>query len=285
MHYMLNLALSGIDGDLHRLVEFAVLAEAAGWDGLSLEDYIVYSAHPRRVTFDPWLALAAIAVRTERLRLAVLVTPLSRRRPWKVAREAVTLDHLSHGRVILGVGIGDGSALDFAGFGDVTDARQRAAMLDEALAVIVGLWSGEPFRYQGAHYRVDEVTFLPTPVQVPRIPIWVGGGWPLPGPTRRAARWDGSCLYKQPGAGMWVDMTPEDVRALKADIERERVSSVPFDIVIGGTTPADDQARARARVAALAEAGATWWNEFVMPGSHGPEAVRRRIEQGPPRVA
>lgn len=114
MQYMLNLALSGIDGDIHRLIEFAVLAEAAGWDGLSLEDYIVYPAHPRRVTHDPWLAFAAIAARTERLRLAVMVTPLSRRRPWKVAREAATLDHLSHGRVILGVGLGDSGAPDFA---------------------------------------------------------------------------------------------------------------------------------------------------------------------------
>jgi alkanesulfonate monooxygenase SsuD/methylene tetrahydromethanopterin reductase-like flavin-dependent oxidoreductase (luciferase family) len=283
MRYMLNLALSGIDGDIHRLVEFASLAEAAGWDGLSLEDYIVYTAHPQRVTYDPWLAFAAIAMRTERLRLAVLVTPLARRRPWKVAREAATLDHLSRGRAILGVGLGDGGAPDFAAFGEVTDARRRAAMLDEALAVIAGLWSGAPFSFYGEHYQVDEVAFLPTPVQAPRIPIWVGGGWPLPGPTRRAARWDGSTLYKQPGAGSnWADMTPDDVRALKADIARERASDAPFDIVIGGTTSGDDPARAR--VAALAEAGATWWNEFVMPGARGPEAVRRRIEQGPPRI-
>jgi alkanesulfonate monooxygenase SsuD/methylene tetrahydromethanopterin reductase-like flavin-dependent oxidoreductase (luciferase family) len=284
MKYCLNLALSGIDGDIHRLVEFAVLAEEAGWDGLSLEDYIVYSADQRRVTYDPWLAFTAIALRTERIRLGVMVTPLSRRRPWKVAREAVTLDHLSNGRLILGVGIGDGSAPDFERFGDVTDARQRAAMLDEALDVLVGLWSGEPFSYLGEHYRVDEVTFLPMPVQTPRIPIWVGGGWPLKGPTRRAARWDGSCLYKEAGAGNWVDMTAADVRAMKADIEQFRATPAPFDIVIGGKTPGDDRVRARARVAPLAEAGATWWNEFVMPGSDGPDLVRRRIEQGPPRI-
>jgi alkanesulfonate monooxygenase SsuD/methylene tetrahydromethanopterin reductase-like flavin-dependent oxidoreductase (luciferase family) len=281
---MLNLALSGIDGDIHRLIEFAVLAEEAGWDGLSLEDYIVYPTHPRRVTYDPWLAFAAIALRTERLRLAVLVTPLARRRPWKVAREAVTLDHLSNGRLILGVGLGDGGAPDFGGFEEVTDARQRAVLLDEALDVIVGLWRGEPFSHHGAHYQVHDVTFLPTPVQRPRIPIWVGGGWPLRGPTRRAARWDGSCLYKEAGAGTGGDLTADDVRALKADIDRYRTTPAPFDIATGGTTPGDDPAQARAHIVPLAEAGATWWNELVMPGTRGPDEVRRRIEQGPPRI-
>jgi alkanesulfonate monooxygenase SsuD/methylene tetrahydromethanopterin reductase-like flavin-dependent oxidoreductase (luciferase family) len=284
MRYMLNLALSGIDGDIHRLVEFARLAEAAGWDGLSLEDYIVYPAHPRGVTFDPWLAMAAIAARTQRLRLAVLVTPLARRRPWKVAREAATLDHLSRGRAILGVGLGDGAAVDFTAFGETTAARQRAAMLDEALDIIVGLWRGEPFSYQGEHYQARDVTFLPTPVQTPRIPIWVGGGWPLRGPTRRAARWDGSCLYKHSDAGPSVDVTAADVRAMRADFERERSSAAPFDIVLGGTTPGDDRAATRARLAPLAEAGMTWWNELVMPSTTEPEAVRRRIGQGPPRL-
>src|SRR5262245_30347698 len=93
------------------------VAVDAGRDGLSLEDYIVYQADRGLPTYDPWLAFTAIVLRTERTRLGVMVTPLSRRRPWKVAREAVTLDHRSNGRLVLGVGIGDGSAPDFERFG------------------------------------------------------------------------------------------------------------------------------------------------------------------------
>lgn len=201
MQYALGLPNGGAWGDARTLAELARLAEESGWDGVFLEDYIVWQSQPDVPTYDPWIALAAMAMRTERIRLGTHVTALARRRPWKVAREAVTLDHLSNGRIILGVGLGDtgesvGSDISFTHFGEVAEARQRARMLDEALEVISGLWSGEPFSYEGQYYQVKEVTFAPRPVQTPRIPIWVGGGWPLKGPTQRAARWDGSCLYK-----------------------------------------------------------------------------------------
>jgi alkanesulfonate monooxygenase SsuD/methylene tetrahydromethanopterin reductase-like flavin-dependent oxidoreductase (luciferase family) len=106
-----------------------------------------------------------------------MVTPLPRRRPWKVARETVSLDHASKGRLILGVGLGDPSQWDYGFFGEETDAKIRAEKLDESLDILVGLWSGKPFQYQGKHYRLKEVHFLPQPVQQPRIPIWVGGWW------------------------------------------------------------------------------------------------------------
>jgi hypothetical protein len=159
-------------------------------------------------------------------------------------------------------------------------------MLDEGAAIIDGLWRGESFSYEGEHYRVRELTLLPRPVQRPRIPIWVGGGWPLPGPTRRAARWDGACLFKWAGEGNWVDMTPDDVRAMRADIARHRHADAPFedfDIVVGGKTPGDDLAPSREKMRALAGAGATWWCEFVLSGFENGDAMRRRIVQGPPR--
>ncbi len=127
-----------------------------------------------------------MAMRTERIRLGITVTPLSRRRPWKLAREAVTLDHLSNGHVIVGVGLGNGADADFAGLGEITDTKQRAAIVDESLDVIAGLWSGQPFSYEGQHFHLRDVTFLPTPVQQPRIPIWVGVDGRLRG--RRGAR-------------------------------------------------------------------------------------------------
>lgn len=263
MRFGLNLPNGGACGDARTLADLARLAEEAGWDGVFLEAYIVWQGHQDTPTYDPWVALAAMALRTERIRLGTTVTPLTRRRPWKVARETVTLDHLSNGRLILGVGLGDtiSSDVSFTHFGEVTDARQRARILDEALDVLVGLWSGQPFSYHGEYYRVNEVTLSPRPIQTPRIPIWVGGGWPLKGPTRRAARWDGSCMYKHTYGGPWEDWASDDVRSLKAFIDRQRTASTPFDIALGGRSRDDDWEKDRALIRSLAEAGATWWIE------------------------
>jgi alkanesulfonate monooxygenase SsuD/methylene tetrahydromethanopterin reductase-like flavin-dependent oxidoreductase (luciferase family) len=164
MRYGLALPNGGVGGDPRTLAELAELAEAAGWDGIFLEDYIVWQGHQDVPTYDPWVALAAVALRTRRVRLGTSVTPLPRRRPWKLARETVTLDHLSEGRLILGIGLGDLHDPGFGAMGEAQDTHQRAQMLDEALDVLVGLWSGHPFSFQGQFYHVHEVTFLPTPV-------------------------------------------------------------------------------------------------------------------------
>src|SRR2546428_3823964 len=155
MKYGLVLPLSGIEGDVEQLVEYAHIAEEEGWEGVFLEDYVIYwGAHG--VTYDPWLALTAIALRTQQVRLGITVTPLPSRLPWKLAREAITLDHLSHGRLILGFGLGDAQDRHF---GEVADVKQRARMLDEGLDLLAGLMSGRPFSYQGTHYTVGDVTF------------------------------------------------------------------------------------------------------------------------------
>jgi alkanesulfonate monooxygenase SsuD/methylene tetrahydromethanopterin reductase-like flavin-dependent oxidoreductase (luciferase family) len=284
MRFAMNLPLSGIAGDVRLLVEYARLAEEVGWDALFIEDYINYTTdNYRGPTYDPWVVLGAVAVQTTRLILGTTVTALSRRRPWKVAREALTIDHLSNGRFILGVGLGDPGDPGFAAVGEVTDARARAAMLDEGLAIIDGLWRGQAFTYEGKHYQIHDLTMQPIPVQQPRIPIWVGGGWPLPGPTRRAARWDGACFYKLAGVGEWVDVTPDDIRAMRADIARYRSDDAPFDLLVGGKSPGDDLASVHPRLRALADAGATWWCEFILAGYPDAESIRRRIVQGPPR--
>ncbi len=282
MQYGITLPLSGIDGDLQRLIEYAHIAEEAGWDGIFLEDYIFYWG-TQGITYDPWLALAAIAMRTKRVRLGFSVTPLSRRRPWKLAREAITLDHLSNGRVILGFGLGDENDKSFS-FGEVIDRQQRAEMLDEGLDILAGAMSGEPFSYTGKHYKVDEVTFLPQPVQKPRIPIWLGGFWPRKTPARRAAHWDGFIPAKLPDESGDGNMKPEDIRAIKAFIAEHRTSTAPFDIATGGNTPGDDPARAHAQIEPLIEAGATWWCEFVLPEPGQAAQALTRIKQGPPRA-
>ena len=285
MQYGVNLPNGGAWGDARTLGELARLAEESGWDGVFLEEYIVWQGHQDVPTSDPWIALAAMAMQTSRVRLGTTITPLTRRRPWKVARETVTLDHLSNGRLILGVGLGDTGhdAASFASFGEVTDAKERAKILDEALDVLVGLWSGAPFSYAGKYYRVNQVTLSPRPVQTPRIPIWVGGGFPLKGPTQRALRWDGSCMYKQT-SGDWEDWTPEDVRALKALANQTRGTSPPFDIVLGGRHRGDDWEKERALIRSLAETGATWWIEYIPPETGGLDAARACIARGSLRV-
>jgi alkanesulfonate monooxygenase SsuD/methylene tetrahydromethanopterin reductase-like flavin-dependent oxidoreductase (luciferase family) len=272
-------------GDIRALVDLARDAERAGWDGFFLWDHIANRGSPVPMV-DPWVALAAIAVATERLLIGALVTPLPRRRPWKVARETVSLDHLSGGRLIVGVGIGSGRATEWDDLGEETDTRARGRMLDEGLDVLAGLWRGEPFSYAGQYYRVNAAHFLPTPLQTPRIPVWVAGYWPHKPPMRRAARWDGAFpLYRSEGVGT-LDEFKESVAFIRA--ERAKLGADgPFEIVYRGISR--DPAQAADHAASFAEAGATWWLENLVPMMFGGtwdnwpvEIMRERVLQGPP---
>ena len=275
--------------DPRRLAELAQQAEMAGWDGFFIWDAMFFDPtfHP---IADPWVSLAAVSMQTQRLQIGTLVTPIARRRPWKLARETVSVDRLSNGRLILGVGLGDPVQWDFGFFDEVTDPKIRARRLDEGLDILTGLWSGQPFRYQGEQFNVKEVTFCPTPVQSPRIPIWVGGWWPNKPPLRRAARWDGVCPIKWGGS-----ITPVEWRELLAYVQQYRTSTAPLDAVHSGATPGDNPAEDAAIVEPYADAGVTWWIEPVDPWRFGwsyevpwpPEAtvlMRERIQQGPPRL-
>ena len=171
------------------LGELAYEAEHSGWDGFFIWDHIALEM--REPMCDPWIALTAVAMRTRRINIGPMVTPIPRRRPWKLARETVSLDHLSNGRLILGVGLGNPPDTEYERFGEDGDAIVRAQKLDEGLDVLAGLWSGEQFSYLGTHYQVTETVFLPRPVQSPRIPVWVASMSRNKRPLRRAARWDG----------------------------------------------------------------------------------------------
>lgn len=284
MRYGLSVPNADAAGDAHTLAELAHVAEQSGWDGIFLEDYIVWQGHQEVPTYDPWVALAAMAMRTERIRLGTSVTPLSRRRPWKLARETVTLDRLSGGRLILGVGLGYPPKDEFEQFGEDGDDKVRAKKLDEGLEVLTGLWSGEPFSYQGEHYTIaPETVFLPRPVQSPRIPIWVAGFWPKKAPFRRAARWDGVyplSLTAEPDENMPLD----ELRAAVAYIKSQRAGDAPFDVLAGSSTPGDPAAGAEI-VAPYAKAGATWWIEGINPMRGSFEEMRQRVRQGPPRLS
>jgi len=268
-------------GDVDTIVAMAIEAEEAGWDGIFYWDGIYIESVGGM--YDPWVVLAAMALRTQHVRIGAVLTPPSRRRPWKLARETVTVDHLSHGRLVLPVGLG---ALEDGGFskvGEVTDRKVRAQLLDESLEILTGLWSGQPFSYRGRHYHVDEMTFLPPPVQKPRIPIWVVGAWPRTKSMQRVLRYDGLLPTKINPDGSGGEVTPDDIRAMKAYIAEHRTPTTPFDIVWEGETPGDDYNEARDIIKPYVDAGITWWMESRW-STEDIDVVRTRIRQGPPRI-
>lgn len=258
-------------GPIDDQIELARRAETAGWDAVFTWDGI--HVGDTMEVHDPWVLMSAFAMATERVRIGAIIQPLARRRPWKVAREAVTLDHVSHGRFVLCVGLGTTDDSGFGRVGEPTDRRTRAEILDETLAIIAGLWSGEPFGFEGRHYRFEPMRFVPAPVQRPRIPIWVVGAWPSERSMARAARWDGVLPYPLGGA----PLTPALVSEIRSWIAERRGGSDDFDIVVEGMSSGPDDEAA----SALAEAGATWWVESDWESNLA--TLRRRIEAGPPR--
>ncbi|MGC4189918.1 MAG: LLM class flavin-dependent oxidoreductase [Thermomicrobiales bacterium] len=261
-------------------IDLAQELEQAGWDGFFTWDGISVGDG---VSHDPWAVLAAAAVKTSTITLGAMIFPLSRRRPWKVARETVTIDHLSNGRLVLPVGLG---ALDDAGFTrvhpEVTDRRERAELLDETLAILEAAWSGDPVTFAGTHYQMEDVTFLPKPVQHPRIPVWVVGAWPSVKSMTRAARWDGLLLALRGSADA---PTPDQVREILSWVgeHTHRAPGDPYDVILEGVSPGDDRAAALAHLAPYAEAGVTWWIESRWEAPNDVETLRKRIRQGPPR--
>ncbi len=267
-------------GDAREAAQSAFEAEQAGWDGFFVWEPVW--------GIDAWICLTAAAMKTERIRLGTMLTPLSRMRPWKLASETATLDNLSNGRVILAVGLG-AVETGFDAFGEVTDRRTRAELLDEGLDILTGLWSGQPFGYEGKHYTIRPSSHYPPPppTQKPRIPIWVVGAWPRAKSMKRAMRYDGLLPNKLNEKGEHVPVMPDDLRAMRAYIEEHREAKTPFDYVAEGKTPGDNPGQAAEMVSEWAEAGATWWLESMwdaMDRPDGKEEVQTRIRQGPPRI-
>lgn len=248
------------------VARLAAEAEEAGWHGVFVWDHLRWRAPVRQVA-DPWIALAAIATATEHVRLGPMVTPLPRRRPGMIARETATLDGLSGGRLILGVGIGsDRFGSELSKTGEQLDDRLRGQMLDESLSILTTAWSGETVRHRGEHYMVDGIQFLPRPVQQPGVPVWAAG---FPGnvkPLRRAARYDGffPVNLEHPDQLAEIIATVTDLR---------QHATAPYDIAVAlspGTDPAP-----------YAEAGATWWMTDFSPEAISVDEVRGVLREGP----
>jgi alkanesulfonate monooxygenase SsuD/methylene tetrahydromethanopterin reductase-like flavin-dependent oxidoreductase (luciferase family) len=266
-------------GDARGAAELAHEAEQVGWDGFFVYEPVW--------GVDAWVSLTAAAMRTERIKLGTMLTPIARMRPWKLASETETLDDLSGGRLILAVGLGAPDS-GYAEFGEVIDRKTRAELTDEGLEILTGLWRGQPFAFHGKHYDVKPFDRIVAPpiVQQPRIPIWVVGACGRAKSMERVARYDGLIPNVIGDDGVARAPKPEELRAMVAEIEAKRTETTPFDVIAEGETPGDDPAKAAEILQPWREGGATWWLEALWSagGPEGQETVRARLRQGPPRT-
>jgi len=277
MKYAFYVPNFGYCGDAATLADLAALSEDSGWDGFFIWDHVQFPGMEPAV--DTWVALAAIALSTEKIKIGPWVTPLPRRDVVNLARQSVSIDRLSGGRLVMGIGLGAQSLPEWSAFGHEEDAKTRGAMLDEGLEVLDALWSGKPVNHQGTYYKCVTDGFA-KPVQQPRFPVWIAGEWPGTKPFRRAAKWDGAATMSKTAMEGGV-LTQDDVVDLKKFIRSEGNSNPNFEIAThGDSTGPDDNARA----AELAAAGLTWWIEVGSTFSQTLDQVKERIRQGPPRV-
>ncbi len=265
MHTALFLPIFGELAEPGEVARLSAAAEEAGWDGVFVWDHMLYRP-PVEAIADPWVTMAAMACATERIRLGPMVTPVPRRRPQKLARECVTLDRLSGGRVILGAGIGGDPGGELTVFDEELDPVARGRLLDSHLDLIVQLWSGEPVRHPAVSSPVEGVRMLPGPVQRPRIPVWLAARYPNRAPLRRAARFDG--LFP-------IALTqPDQLREVIATVAEHRTDPAPFDIAVQGLPDADP--------APWVGAGATWWLVRFDPFTVTADEVAGVLAAGPP---
>ncbi|HET9875413.1 MAG TPA: LLM class flavin-dependent oxidoreductase [Mycobacterium sp.] len=263
MRHAIHVPLFGALADPHAIADIARAAEEAGWDGFFVWDHILSPVGGQWDIADPWIILAGAAMVTDRIRLGPMVTPLPRRRVINLARETVTLDRLSRGRLILGLGTGRDIAREYSAFGDVADPRRLGRVLDEGVAVLTALWAGETVTHHGAVF-VDDVRIIPGPLQQPRIPLWFGSNRAAGSPIERAARYDGIFPHGIDAAG---------VARIAATITTIRGNLEGFDIAV--------PARADEDLDGFRAAGATWAMHEFWPGDR-PDRVLQIIDRGKP---
>jgi alkanesulfonate monooxygenase SsuD/methylene tetrahydromethanopterin reductase-like flavin-dependent oxidoreductase (luciferase family) len=278
VRFGLDFPIVGDFSDTRILAELALEAEKAEWDGCFVWDHLQIS-EPTNIA-DPWIALGLMALSTQRIQLGTLVTPVARRNPWKLARETLTLDQLSRGRLVLGVGLGSDVFGEISSFAGPLQDKVRSEILDEALVVLTGLWSGRPLSFAGRHFRVEAPSFLSAGATAPRIPVWIGATGSRKAPLRRAARFNGVV----PVVGdMHTVLSPEQLGTIVDYIKNFRAQDDDkFDAIHLANPGRLSGARDSDLIQAYAAAGATWWLVAISPSRNSVDEVRRWIQKGPP---
>ena len=280
MKFALDVPITG-EYSIDKVINLAKEAEDNNWDGFFLWDMLLDSRNPSISTLDPIVTLSAIAASTKKMKLGLMLTPIVRRRPWKLARELVTIDHLSKGRLIIGIGLGFNKE-EFSRFGEESDLKIRAEKLDESLEILTKLLQGEEVNFKGKYYTVNEIQFNPLPYQKRHIPIWLGGFWPNKKPYRRGAKYDG--MY--PGIASPDPANPVDtlksnnLKNIREYIGKFRENIDDFDLMLYGNISSDYE-KEKENLKEWENAGLTWWaqsNDFDSFEEH-----RERILEGPPK--
>ena len=273
INFGIYIANHGISAEPQDYIDLAIAAEENNWNGFFLWDHI--HSDEKHDVLDPFIILSAIASNTKSLKIGTMITPLARRRPWQIARQVTTLDRLSNGRFILGVGLGDPA--DFDPFFEDSNPKIRKEKLEESLVILQKLWKGELFSFSGKHFNLKDVIFLPKPKQE-TIPIWVGGEWPNKGPFRRAAKFQG--VFPLKAGGEEALLEPEDIIEIKNFISTYRNVKNDMDIaqIIVSSINKDENDWINAYI----NAGITWGMECIWPGRISVKDMFALIESGPP---
>ena len=277
--------------DPMRLITLAEAAENAGYDGFFIWDHLALEPDGQLEIVDATIILGALAAATSTIKLGPLITPLARRRPWKVSKEVATLDRLSNGRLVFGVGLGEPAELEFGAFGEDTSGRGRAERLDEGLDLLDQFLSGKAVTYHGKHYTISNASLMPPPLQQPRPPIWIAASLPARAGLRRAVKWDGCFPVKVPKSIVAGEVTsvpwdqwwvsPQDFADVVATIKQSRGELDNYALVATGLTEHDDRNTANAKLAAYAAAGATWWLEWIDDSVGSFERTLEFVRRGP----
>ncbi len=255
------------------MIKLARLAEEKGWEGIFLWDHIPTDSSKK--AYDPWLLLSLVALNTEKMRIGTTVTPLARRRPQKVVKEVVTLDHISNGRFTLGIGLG--GRKEFEAYGESFRLKPTAEKLDESIEILRLLWSGEPVEFIGKHYQI-KAQHSPTPIQK-QVPIWVGGNWPNKAPFRRAARHQGVFPLK---AGDGYGMTPQDYKDILNYIEKHGGDLTNYDVVM--TVYSEGDPEKDRWMEKFREEGVNWFVDCLDPWRGNTKYLLDRVKKGPPKI-
>lgn len=269
MNFGLEIVPIGFYSDPRNIVELAVIAEKAGWQGIWLWDMVFFPYGAG----DPWVSLAAAANATSKIKLITGVTPVPRYSPQILARMLSGLDILSQGRMIFGAGLGVAS--DYQAVGENPSNKQLSEMTDESLEIISRLFSGEKFSQKGKYYSVNDSQLVPKPIQLPRIPIWIGGD--SNAALRRAGKWDG-WIIGTVNEQQAITKTPEQIYKQVNYINRNKVNNNLVEIVVDGISTTGE----KSLVGEYADAGATWWFECIFASRGTPEEMIKRVKNGPP---
>lgn len=256
-------------------LDLAVATEENSWDGFFMWDHTV--GIPGKPASETFTTLSAIASKTNNIKIGTTVTGLPRHRPWNLARKVATIDHISNGRFIFGIGLG--ARDEYSPFNEENDNKILKEKVDESLQIIQGIFEKDHFSFSGKHYQLNDVSFNPKPKQK-NLPIWVAGTWPYKGPFRRAAKFNG--IFPLSADPDEIRLSPKEYQDIISFINQFRDPKSDFDVVSHMYTTGNKEDDAW--ISDYIDVGVNWLIEVIYPGRASKKEIFDRIKKGPPSI-